>query len=52
MILTARGYGGDYETFRQKIDEYWRALGPLDEQEMNGDIDYDDSGDVRKGDGH
>ena len=39
LILTARDYGGNYETFRQKIGEYWRALGPLDEQEMNGDID-------------
>ena len=30
LILTAKDYGGDYEIFRQRINEYWRAVGPQD----------------------
>ena len=29
LMLTAKDYGGDYEIFRQKIDEYWQAIGSL-----------------------
>ena len=48
LMLTARDYGADYEAFRQKIDEYWRALGPLDEQEMDADVDYVEHSDTRR----
>ena len=34
LMLTAQEYGGDYEIFRQRIDEYWRAVGPLGGQEL------------------
>ena len=51
LMLTAKDYGTDYESFRQKIDEYWRALGPLDEHDMDVDVEFVDHGFGQKGDG-
>jgi hypothetical protein len=42
LMLTAKDYGGDYEIFRQRIDEYWRAVGPQDAHEQHEEIEFVD----------
>ncbi len=42
LMLTEKDYGGDYDIFRQRIDEYWRAVGPQDGQELLEEVEYVD----------
>ena len=56
LTLTAREYGSDYQIFRSKIEEYWKARGPTTSNSpgaMQTDYvqKYDEKGAVRKGGG-
>ena len=50
-MLTAKDYGGDYEIFRQKIDEYWRAVGPQGEHDFVEEVDHLERGETKRTDG-
>ena len=40
LMLIAKDYGGDCEIFRQRIDEYWRAVGPQDGHDLYEEVVY------------
>ena len=44
LMLTAKDYGGDYDVFRLKIEEYWKAMMEPTEEAEEAELDFVDRG--------